>query len=265
MNLLAANPEPIRTVLVEDEPYARLELIRMSRSLNLGLEFEAELDSVRSARRWLSENPPPELLILDIQLSDGLSFEILETLETQIPVLFTTAYDHFALRAFKEFSVDYLLKPVEPEEFKHSIEKFRTGFKKTIAQEVDYTALSQFLTAKMAPEPYRKRFLGKLGGKIFRMDSDRIAYVYTKDELVYLRSISGERMVSDSSLDQIEAELDPDRFFRVSRNLIAMVDSIKKMERYGSGQWLLHLEPDPGERILVSRARAKDFERWFDR
>lgn len=265
MNSQALNTDAIRTALVEDEPYARLELIRMSRSLELGLDFVAELDSVRSAVRWLSENPPPELLILDIQLSDGLSFEILEAVEFQTPVIFTTAYDHFALRAFKEFSVDYLLKPVDPEEFKHSIEKFRKSFQKSAPAELDYASLSRFLANRMAPEPFRKRFLGKLGGKVYRMDSDRIAYVYTKDELVYMRAISGERMLSDSSLDQIETELDPERFFRVSRHLIVMVDCIKKMERYGSGQWLLHLEPDAQERVLVSRGRAKEFEKWFDR
>jgi len=255
----------LQTALVEDEPYARSALVRLNTELGLGLEWVAELDSVQSALHWFEHHPRPDLLILDIQLSDGLGFEILESIGPTVPVLFTTAYDQFVLRAFKEYSVDYLLKPIDPQGLEQAIRKFRTAFQHKVEPKRDFSALFDAVLHQMAPHSARKRILGKLGNKVLHMNTDQIAYAYIEDEVVFLRSRTGEKMSVDYSLDQLEDLLDAQHFFRINRGFMLHADSIQKMERYGSGQWLLHLSPPTSERILVSRGRVKEFESWFDR
>ncbi|MBI1316375.1 response regulator [bacterium] len=260
------NAKPtIQTALVEDEPYARAVLKRLNTELNLGLEWVAELDSVQGAVHWFEHHPKPDLLILDIQLSDGLGFEILESMRPTVPVLFTTAYDQFVLRAFKEYSVDYLLKPVDPQGLQQAIHKFRTAFQHNAPPTRDFSALFDAVMNQMGAQTTRRRILGKLGNKVLHMNTDQIAYAYIEDEVVFLRSRTGEKMSVDYRLDQLEDLLDARQFFRINRGFMLHADSIQKMERYGSGQWLLHLNPPTPDRILVSRGRVKEFEVWFDR
>lgn len=254
----------IRTFIVEDEPYARKELKRLLDGCQQELTVEAELDTVAGAVRALRQGNMPDLLFLDIQLADGLSFEIFEQLEINIPVIFTTAYDQFTLKAFRLLSVDYLLKPIDPELLQQALDKFEQAFSpKERDLSAEYREMARHILEQTTPE-YKKRFLGKMGNKMLRMDAADVAYAYSEDHLTYL--VSHERkMIIEGSLDQLEEQLNPERFFRISRKMIVHVDAIERMERYGASQWMLIVQPDFHERILVSRGRSAEFMEWMDR
>jgi DNA-binding LytR/AlgR family response regulator len=254
----------IKALIVEDEPYARKELKRLLNTCSQEVEIIAELDSVKAAVHFLQDNNAPDLLLFDIQLADGLSFEIFEQIEVNIPVIFTTAYDQFTLKAFKLLSVDYILKPVEPDSLQQALNKFESAFGKKAADlSVDYRELARQVLGESKVH-FKKRFLGKLGHKVIRINADEIAYFLTEDHTSWLVT-NDQKVQVDQNLEQLEEQLDPDEFFRVNRQMIVNVNSITRMERYGQSQWMLVLHPDPKERILVSRARSTEFLAWMDR
>lgn len=254
----------IRTIIIEDEPYARKELKRLLEGCKQEILIEAEWDSVGKAVRELQSEKMPDLLFLDIQLADGLSFEIFEKLDVEVPVIFTTAYDQFTLKAFSLLSVDYLLKPIDPDLLQQALDKFEQSFQRKGSElSAEYREIARHILQQSAPE-YKKRFLGKVGNKILRMDSHELAYAYSEDHTTYL--VSDERkMIVDSSLDQLEDQLNPDDFYRISRKMIVHVRAVQKIERYGASQWMLVLRPDFNERVLVSRSRSAEFMEWMDR
>lgn len=255
----------MKVVLIEDEPHAQRELQRLLHATGEQLEVLAVLESVEDALDWLGSNTPPDLLFCDIQLSDGLSFEIFDQLSLSVPVVFTTAYDHYALQAFKVHAIDYLLKPVEPDALVQALQKFKDVYQVRQEQVPDYSMLMQaFRTLHQGGGAYRERIAGKLGDKLIHYSIQDVAYFHASEETITLYPFHGQRGVVDLTMDRLEEQLDPRMFFRINRNMLVNIRSVGKVQRYGNGQWAVELNPAWTEHVVVSRARAKEFAQWLD-
>ena len=253
----------IRVAIVEDEPYARKELKRLLATMPFETALIGEAESISMAVDMLNENPKPDLLFLDIQLSDGLSFEIFNRIDLNIPIIFTTAFDQFTLQAFQHLSIDYLLKPIEPDLLLKAFEKYKTLRSSNSPSPLDYKELAKYLnTAK--PIEYKLRFVGRLGNRLLTMLAEDIAYAVVTSDGILLRSNRSKDLLLDQSLDQLEKQLNPNHFFRINRHMIVQITSIQKVEKYSLTQWMLILSPEYHERVLVSRARNTDFLNWMD-
>lgn len=255
----------MKIVIVEDEPFAQQELRRLINSTGRNFELLAMIDSVEDSIAWFSSNDHPDLVFLDIQLADGLSFEIFREISLKSAVIFTTAYDNYAIKAFELNSIDYLLKPIKLESLEGALEKF-DRMKRDIGrakQVVDSENLKELITM-MASKNYKSRFVVKSGDQIMSVDISEIAYFKAEDNIVFLFKNDGHKYIIDQTLEQLERMLDPARFFRLNRTFIVAVESIKKVSKYFNSRLLIRLEPAVDEQVLVSRARAKEFINWLD-
>lgn len=255
----------MKIVIVEDEPFAQQELRRLINSTGRDFELLATIDSVEDSIAWFSSNDHPDLVFLDIQLADGLSFEIFREISLKSAVIFTTAYDNYAIKAFELNSIDYLLKPIKLESLEGALEKF-DRMKRDIGrakQVVDSENLKELITM-MASKNYKSRFVVKSGDQIMSVDISEIAYFKAEDNIVFLFKNDGHKYIIDQTLEQLERMLDPARFFRLNRTFIVAVESIKKVSKYFNSRLLIRLEPAVDEQVLVSRARAKEFINWLD-
>jgi DNA-binding LytR/AlgR family response regulator len=252
-------------LILEDEPHAQYELIRLLNNISPAHKVVACIDSVEETVKWLEQNPQPDLVLLDIQLSDGLSFDIFKKFNLRSPVIFTTAYDEYAIRAFKVNSIDYLLKPVKQEELAHALDKLedlRLHYSGTQA----LPALRQIeeLIRSQRPE-YKTRFIAKVGEQIKHIDIHEVAYFKAEDNEVLLVSKDNHRFIIDYSLEQLEQLLDPRIFFRINRGIIAGVGSIGKISKYFNSRLLIELVPPAADKIMISRVKVPDFLKWMDR
>lgn len=254
----------IKVVIIEDEPHAQRELQRLLSASGEPMEVLAVLESVEDALDWLGSRIPPDLLFCDIQLGDGLSFEIFDQLSISAPVIFTTAYDQYALQAFKVHAIDYLLKPVEPEALLQALHKFKEVYQQRQERVPDYSLLMQAFRTLNQGGAYRERIAGKLGDKLVHHNIQDVAYFHASDEAITLYPFQGQRGVIDLTLDRLEEQLDPRKFFRINRNMLVNIRAVGKVQRYGNGQWAVELNPQWTEHVVVSRARAKDFAQWLD-
>lgn len=249
-------------LIIEDEPHAQRELMRILSALEPSVGLTAGIESVEDAVEYLQTHDVPDLIFMDIQLSDGLSFEIFDQVKVTSPVIFTTAYDQFALRAFGVYSVDYLLKPVEKEKLRIAIDKYRQYYEPQEHSTPMYREIVHALRQKEIP--YKKRMVGKVGQRLRHYRVEDIAYFYAEDDTVFMRDFDGRNSIVDYNLEQLTDMLDPEQFFRISRKIIVSHDCMEKIERYGAGQYMLELKPNFEERVLVSRSRTKDFLQWMD-
>lgn len=248
----------VKYFLVEDERFAYEELKRMMQRLRPGWQLAGWVESVEQAVLLLNQSVP-DLLLVDIRLSDGLSFEIFEQCAVDVPVIFTTAYDEYAIKAFKVNGIDYLLKPVEEADLEAALCRFerRDALRPTASE---YRRLEQgYLSANR-----KNRFLVQVGDTFRHVETLDVAFFYSEDKLTYLHLFSGKRYVINYSLDQLEGMLDRDTFFRVSRNCISHIKSVRKSSRYFGSRLKLHLEPECPHEVLVSRSRVADFLKWID-
>ncbi len=219
------------------------------------------VDSVEGATHWLNTFDKPDLIFMDIQLSDGLSFDIFNQTEVVSPVIFTTAYDQYALKAFKVNSVDYLLKPIDPVELESAFQKFKNLHHQS--QEYDRTAI-QSLISSITQKGYKERFLVKVGQQLNYVQTKDIAYFYSEEGLVYALTSSNKRHVIDYTLEQLGDVLDPKNFFRINRKIIVGVESINKIHTYFNSRLKLELAPRTDMEVIVSRERVGDFKSWLD-
>lgn len=247
-----------RYMIAEDEPLAAEELSRMMKALRPDWQLAGRAQSVEQTVHLLHEEAL-DLLVLDIQLSDGLSFEIFEEVKTDVPVIFTTAYDEYALKAFKVNSVDYLLKPIDSSELLAAIEKFERRLALSPAQEAFRRLQESFMGRRS-----KSRFLVRVGDAYFRVETADIAYFYSEEKYTRLVTHKGRDYIVDLTLDKLEGTLDPRQFFRASRNCVASVKSVVKCSRWFSGRLKLELLPKCPVEVYVSRERAKDFLLWLD-
>jgi DNA-binding LytR/AlgR family response regulator len=247
----------MRIVIVEDERPAREKLAAAILEAAPEAKIVAGLTGVAETVEWLETNAPPDLLFLDIQLSDGRSFEILRRTHVTCPVVFATAYDEFLLEAFASNGIDYLLKPVRQERVGAAIEKYRRLRGHFIA---DHTALLESVSRLPTA---RERLLVRKGIDFISVKTAEVAYVFTAGKLVFLVAKSGSRYVLDRPLAELEAELDALQFFRANRAYLVHIDSVIRCRPYGKGKLLLELKPVAEEDVIVSQERAGAFRDWL--
>ena len=248
----------MKTLIIEDEKPAARRLKRMVEVL--GLEVLETLHSVTASVEWFQNNPHPDLIFLDIQLSDGLSFEIFEAIEVSSAIIFTTAYDEYALKAFKLKSVDYLLKPIDDEELEQAIEKFKFTNQQPKVH-VDYNDLKNLLYKK--EKVYKKRFSIKVGQHLKVFNTSTIECFYSENKGTYFHTSEGRNYLLDTTLDELEKELDPELFYRVSRKFYVHIDAIKDIIDYTNSRLQIKLNNFDTEEIIVSRERVKSFKNWI--
>lgn len=247
----------IQSVIIEDEKPAARRLQRMLE--NLDVQVLTVLHTVEEAITWFSTNPSPELIFLDIQLSDGLSFGIFEAVEISSPIIFTTAYDEYALQAFKLNSVDYLLKPIDDEELEAAVTKFRNR----MPSESKLPNLQVLKSLLNLPKEYRKRFTIPVGQHLKLIHVGDVCCFYSENKGTYIYTCEGRSYLLEGSLDKLEPELDPALFFRVNRKFIIQMKSLKDIITYSNQRLEVKLENFQGEQIIVSRERVKDFKEWL--
>lgn len=252
----------MKVLIIEDEKPAARRLEQLIRQQRPQAEILGPVDSVEKAVQWFRDNPGPDLLFLDIQLADGLSFDIFREVEVRSPVIFTTAYDQYTLKAFKLNSVDYLLKPIDPEELQQALDKFGRYYGK--APLVDASALESLIQSFQAPE-YKERFIVKIGQQLSFIQVEEVRYFYSEDGLLFAQMKDRKRHALDYTLDQLENLLDPKTFFRLNRKAIANIEAIHKVSPYFNSRLVVEMRPAPGFEVIVSRDRVNDFKNWLDR
>ena len=248
----------MNVVIIEDEkPSARL----LERKLNaIGVEVNMKLHSVEDSIQWFVNNPEPDLIFLDIQLSDGLSLEIFETVKIVAPVIFTTAYDEYAIQAFKLNSIDYLLKPVDKNELSFAVDKFKSNFQNE-NKEVNLSEIKKLISNNS--KEYKKRFTVNVGTSIKIFNTIDIACFYSQDKTSFLLTNSGRSYILDSSLDKIYDTLDPEVFFKVNRKYVLNINEIKDIINYSNSRLKVNLNTPTEDDIIVARDRVKAFKNWL--
>jgi len=251
--------------IIEDEkPAARLLQRKLEK---LGLKVITTLHSVEESIHWFNEYPHPDLIFLDIQLSDGLSFEIFEHFgsvqcDIKSSVIFTTAYDEYALRAFKLNSIDYLLKPIDDEELEIAISKFKNQFQKSIVSNFDFERIKKMLINPI-DRTYKKRFTIKLGQQLKMVNIEEVACFYSENKGTYLHTLDNRDYLLDTTLELLETELDPEAFYRVSRKFIIPMKGIKEIQMYSNSRLKVILLSYKDDEIIVARERVNDFKDWL--
>ncbi|MBN2214302.1 MAG: response regulator transcription factor [Bacteroidales bacterium] len=248
----------MRVLIFEDEKLNAERLVELIRRYDVSVEVLAVLESVKQGVEWLTNHSSPDLIFMDIRLTDGLSFELFEKINIEIPVIFTTAYDEYAIRAFKVNSVDYIVKPLDFGELKAAIDKFKKT-RPLLSPEFIQTILKQ------SNLKYKNRFLVKIGDQFKHIECRDILCFIFEGGMVMAVTKAGSSLPLDYSLDHLEQLLDPADFFRLNRKIIARIDSIKKIHSYFNGRLKIELVHPVDEDIIVSRERAGRFKDWLGR
>jgi DNA-binding LytR/AlgR family response regulator len=250
----------MKVVIIEDETLAAKRLEGLLRQCDPSVEVTATLPSIKSAVKWFAANPPPDLLFMDIHLEDGLSFTIFEQVELDTPVIFTTAFDEYMLKAFKVNSIDYLLKPINREELTAALHKY-----KKLSRPAAHQDLRSLLTEVLRKEPaYKSRFVIAAGAKIKTIAVEEIAYFYSEEKLTLLVTAQNHRFPVDYTLDKLTEILDPAHFFRVNRKCIVRMKAIEAIHKYSASRLKLTLSPPPDADVFVSTERYTAFKEWLD-
>ncbi|ADY30336.1 MULTISPECIES: LytR/AlgR family response regulator transcription factor [Cellulophaga] len=251
----------MNVIIIEDEKPAARRLSRLLAELNVTVS--TMLHSVEESIIWFNENDHPDLIFLDIQLSDGLSFEIFDQVNVKSAIIFTTAYDEYALQAFKLNSIDYLLKPIDDEELEVAVNKYKnmTASKTKIA--VDFEDIKKLLVNPIERE-YKKRFTVKVGQHIKIINADEIECFFSENKGTYAATADGRNYLLDVTLENLESELEPKNFFRVSRKFYVNVNYIKDIVSYTNSRLKIVLNKYNDSEIIVSREKVKDFKLWLE-
>lgn len=251
-------------LIVEDEIPAQNNLRRLIEKHFDDLRIVGLQSSVVGAVAWLRDPANrPDIIFMDVQLSDGMCFDIFAQTPVQAKTVITTAYDNYALRAFRVNSVDYLLKPIAPDELQAAVERCR----KALQSETPPPAPDPEVLREILGRPgreYRKRFVVRLGDKIAVVSTDRVAYFYAEDKYTYLVTDEGRKLILDASLDAASEQVDPRRFFRLSRNCTVSIGAIAGISKHLSNRLKVALEPKPDFEVFVSRSRTTDFMNWLE-
>lgn len=251
----------MKVLIIEDEEPAAKRLQKMLKEIEPGISVLDNIVSVSTAIEWFTKNDAPDLVFSDIQLSDGLSFEIFKAVEITCPIVFTTAYDQYAIEAFKVNSIDYLLKPIKKEELANAVNKFKKSITAAPVQSIDINKLLQ--TLHPAGAEYKKRFVVRYGEHIKTINIEEVVYFYTEDKVNFLCTKDGRRFVIDFNLDTLETTLDPKTFFRINRQYIIGIHSIGEMFAYTKSRVLIKLIPPAKHETIVSTERSADFKHWL--
>lgn len=257
----------MKIFIVEDEELAVKKLRKTLQLVDDTAEVVGEADSIQSSVDWLEANPAPDLILMDIELADGQSFEIFNLTKVNSPVIFITSYDEYALKAFKVNSVDYLLKPVQKEDLETALGKY--GEMKKLyttaprQSTVDFDGLVKELQQKLQLKEYRKRFLVKHAQKLVSVETDEIAYFFSDGRLNFFKTFDNRKFVVDYTMDELEEMLNPDTYYRISRSFYISVNSVEQIHDYFGNRLLLYLKPSTDKEALVSREKVTEFKKWL--
>ena len=255
----------IKVVIVEDEIPAQINLKKLIEKCCDQSRVVATLSSVRSTVKWLEENPQgADVIFLDVELSDGICFDIFDKVAIDAQVIITTAYDNYAIKAFRVNTVDYLLKPITESDLRCTWERCKERIE--LQSQPNLETLLDIVSKAGAPKDkeYKKRFIVKMGEKIIIIPVEDIAYCYSEDKSTYAISRNGTRRLLDYSLDMVQEMLDPKIFFRISRSYIVSINSIENISKYLGTRLKLQLTPHSDDEVVVSRSRTSDFLEWLD-
>jgi DNA-binding LytR/AlgR family response regulator len=251
-------------LLIEDEPQASQRLEKLVKSVLPDAIILSRLDTVKNTVQWLKSNPSPDLIFMDIQLGDGISFSVFDQVEVKAPVIFTTAYDEYALRAFKVNSIDYLLKPIDEEGLRAAVKKFESLTSvRSIAPGKMMESIS--LAMQMLSKKYKERFVIKVGEHLKSVEVSEILFFFSLEKTTFAQTRDGRKHILDFTLDQLEELLDPTRHFRINRKYIVSVDAIHDMISYTNSRLKLVLKTSDDSDVIVARERVQEFKDWLDR
>ena len=249
----------MKVLLIEDERPAANRLGQLIQQILPNAEILGNLDSITSTVEWFNSHPAPDLIFCDIQLADGLSFEIFDRVNINAPIIFTTAFDQYAIKAFKLNSVDYLLKPIDPKELTNAIEKYQSLKLKT---NIDLSQIRELLQPQS--KEFKSRFMVKFGEKIQSVLTTETAFFYSEERITFLQMNDGKKYIVDYTLDQLEGMLDPKQFFRLNRKYIASFEAITEIHTYSNSRLKIKLANCSDNDILVSREKVGALKEWLD-
>lgn len=256
----------LKVLIIEDEIPAQRLLKETLQEITFKTEVVGCLNSIKSAVNWFQNNPHPEIVLLDIQLSDGLSFEIFKQVTIESMIIFTTAYDEYAIQAFKVNSLDYLLKPIEKYELQTAFEKYQqynNQFIKEKNSSIDFSEIASLI--KNEKPEYRKRFLIQSNESFFYLTIEEIALFYSNQGVTYALTFEKREYPINFSLENLKEQIHPYKFFKINRQFIVNIDAIKKIYTYFNGKLKLEIKPPYSEDIVVGKDKAAAFKRWLDR
>jgi DNA-binding LytR/AlgR family response regulator len=253
----------MQVLVIEDEKLAAERLIELIRKVEPSANIVASIDSVRATVSYLQSHPQPDLIFMDIQLADGLCFDIFKQTTVNTPIIFTTAYDEYALRAFKVNSIDYLLKPIDKKELQTSLYKYRQITPGQVSEKNNQDEVIRRIS-EMLQNPYKTRFVIKIGEHIKVIDTADIVLFYSNDKSSFLHTSSDRDYAIEYSLDLLEKELDPRSFFRVNRKFIIAMPYIKDIVAYSGSRLKLIVKGAFDNEILVSREKVSEFKKWLE-
>ena len=248
-------------LILEDEPQAAQRLERMVTEIDPSVHVVAMLDSVKKSVKWFKENTAPDVVLMDIQLADGISFEIFDQVEITCPVIFTTAYDEFALKAFKVNSVDYILKPFDKEELSAAFKKLSHVSGRSQQEVLESINQAMNLLTKR----FKTRFVIKVGEHLRTIEVDSVRYFYSHEKTTFCVTDDQRQFVLDYTLEQLENLIDPDGYYRVNRKYLISAKAIQDIISYSNSRLKLVLKGSKDNDIIVARERVQDFKQWLDR
>ena len=255
----------MRVLILEDETLAADKLEKLLSEVGENIEVIARLKSIEAGKEWFAENEHPDLILSDIRLLDGLSFELFKTLDIDKPVIFTTAYDQYAIKAFEVNSVDYLLKPIQKDKLEVAIKKYHSHNDQNTPEPVSapgYAELMELLQSKQ--KEYKSRFMIRTGQKIVAVPVDKIAYFFSQNKLTYIVAFDGKKYPFDQTLEVLDHQLDPKLFFRVNRQYIVKFESIAEIHPHFKGRMKINLSPEADDEIVISADKTPEFKQWLD-
>ncbi len=252
--------QSIKILIIEDELLAAKRLERLLNDTKFDVEVVMKCESVATSMEYLKSKPKIDLILMDIRLGDGISLDILEHVEIDIPVIFTTAYDEYTLKAFKLQSIDYLLKPIDQDELSSALSKYQKIYLST-----DKTNVAVHEALSQTSFRYKERYLVKSGNHLTVIRMKEIAYFYTDEGYTHIVTDTGKKHLIDDALDTVQKMVDPDEFFRINRAMLISLNSIEKMETYFNSRYSLTLTPAFQEQVIVSRERVREFKEWIEK
>ncbi len=252
----------MKIVIIEDEPQAVERMESLLRQCAPGATVEARLDTIKGAVAWIRSHDPVDLILMDIQLADGLSFEIFNQTEVRSPIIFTTAYNEYALKAFKVNSIDYLLKPISPEDLGAALAKYKhlvgQASSQKMVESIGYAM--QMLTKK-----YKERFVIKVGEHLKTIEVKDVLYFYSQEKFTFAQTVDQRKHILDFTLDQLEGLVDPAAYFRINRKYLVGLAAVQDMISYTNSRLRLTLRHSDDPEVIVARERVQEFREWLDR
>lgn len=247
----------MNVLILEDEMHSAERLASLIKKHDQSAEIVNVLGSIEEAKEWFGKNRQPDLIFMDIHLSDGTSFDLFKSLNIDAPIIFVTAFDRYAIQAFKVNSIDYIVKPVDEADLKQALLKFNKI--RNSVPVLDVTKITQAIASARQP-----RIVAKINDQLVIVKTDDIAYCVIQNGNTWVYSVNGQKTLIDHSLEELEKQLNPNLFFRINRKFIVKIESIKKIETYFNSRYVLKLTPEIDEEVIVARDRAGQFKKWLE-